>query len=95
MSANPVSAETQSIFARLKTLGRRSCLKLTINEPQKGSVVSPILANIYLHYAFDLRVDRWRGQMASGDVIITTILPIPSWLLPKRQSALSLSALGG
>lgn len=38
-------------------------------SPQ-GAVVSPLLANIYLHYAFDLWADRWRRRHARGDVII-------------------------
>lgn len=37
--------------------------------PQGGSV-SPLLANIYLHYVFDLWADRWRRRHARGDVII-------------------------
>jgi group II intron reverse transcriptase/maturase len=37
--------------------------------PQGGSI-SPLLANIYLHYAFDLWADHWRGTRANGDVII-------------------------
>ena len=37
----------------------------------QGSVISPMLANIYLHYVLDLWVTRkWRAQEASGDVII-------------------------
>jgi group II intron reverse transcriptase/maturase len=37
--------------------------------PQGGSI-SPLLANIYLHYAFDLWADHWRRTQARGDVII-------------------------
>ena len=37
--------------------------------PQGGSV-SPLLANIYLHYALDLWVARWRRRHARGEVII-------------------------
>ena len=37
--------------------------------PQGGSV-SPLLANIYLHYVFDLWADRWRRQAGRGKVII-------------------------
>lgn len=37
--------------------------------PQGGSA-SPLLANIYLHYVFDLWVDQWRRRHARGDVII-------------------------
>ena len=36
----------------------------------QGSVISPLLANIYLHYVFDLWANRWRRQEAKGDVII-------------------------
>ena len=36
----------------------------------QGSVISPLLANIYLHYAFDLWAERWRRREAVGDVII-------------------------
>ena len=37
--------------------------------PQGGSI-SPLLANIYLHYVLDLRVAKWRNQEAKGQVII-------------------------
>jgi group II intron reverse transcriptase/maturase len=36
----------------------------------QGSVISPILANVYLHYVLDLWVDQWRRKKAAGDVII-------------------------
>jgi len=35
----------------------------------QGGSISPLLANIYLHYAFDLWVKQWRGRYARGDVI--------------------------
>jgi group II intron reverse transcriptase/maturase len=37
--------------------------------PQGGSA-SPLLANIYLHYVFDLWVQRWRRKHARGEVIV-------------------------
>src|SRR5690606_20252363 len=37
--------------------------------PQGGSA-SPLLANIYLHYVFDLWVQAWRKRQAEGDVIV-------------------------
>ena len=37
--------------------------------PQGGSA-SPLLANIYLHYVFDLWVRRWRQTQARGEVIV-------------------------
>jgi len=36
----------------------------------QGSVISPLLANIYLHYTLDLWAARWRQHTATGDVII-------------------------
>ena len=36
----------------------------------QGSVISPLLANIFLHYVFDLWVDVWRKKCAQGDVIV-------------------------
>jgi group II intron reverse transcriptase/maturase len=38
--------------------------------PQGGSA-SPLLANVYLHYVFDLWAHHWRTTKAKGDVIIT------------------------
>jgi RNA-directed DNA polymerase len=37
----------------------------------QGATVSPLLANLYLHYVLDLWVQRWRTRHAQGDVIIT------------------------
>ena len=36
----------------------------------QGSVISPLLANVYLHYALDLWAERWRRHKATGDMII-------------------------
>src|SRR6516162_3348814 len=36
----------------------------------QGAVISPLLANIYLHYALDLWAMRWRRREATGDMII-------------------------
>ena len=40
-----------------------------LGTPQ-GAVVSPLLANVYLHYVFDLWVEVWRKKVARGDVIV-------------------------
>src|SRR5438552_12369644 len=36
----------------------------------QGAVISPLLANIYLHYVLDLWAERWRKREATGDTII-------------------------
>ena len=36
----------------------------------QGSVISPLLANVYLHDVFDLWAERWRRREARGDMII-------------------------
>jgi RNA-directed DNA polymerase len=36
----------------------------------QGGSISPLLANIYLHYVFDLWVQRWRRKQAHGDVVV-------------------------
>jgi len=36
----------------------------------QGSVISPLLANVYLHYVFDLWAERWRRRDATGDMIM-------------------------
>ena len=36
----------------------------------QGSVISPLLANTYLHYVLDLWAERWRRHEATGDMII-------------------------
>jgi RNA-directed DNA polymerase len=36
----------------------------------QGAVISPVLANLYLHYVLDLWVNAWRRKVAQGDVIV-------------------------
>jgi group II intron reverse transcriptase/maturase len=36
----------------------------------QGGSISPLLANLYLHYVFDLWVQRWRQKQARGDVAV-------------------------
>jgi len=36
----------------------------------QGGSISPLLANVYLHYVFDTWVGRWRKTQAEGDVIV-------------------------
>ena len=36
----------------------------------QGASISPVLANVYLHYVFDLWAQQWRRKSAHGDVVI-------------------------
>jgi len=36
----------------------------------QGAVISPLLANVFLHYVFDLWIDQWRKLCARGDCIV-------------------------
>ena len=40
-----------------------------VGSPQ-GATVSPLLANVYLHYVFDLWIQQWRTRHAEGDVMV-------------------------
>lgn len=42
----------------------------TLEGTPQGASVSPLLANVYLHYVFDLWADRWRRHRARGEVIV-------------------------
>jgi len=44
-------------------------IRVEEGTPQGGSA-SPLLANVYLHYVFDLWVQAWRQKRAYGDVIV-------------------------
>jgi RNA-directed DNA polymerase len=49
--------------------GSRAALRIT-QRCSFGASVSPLLANVYLHYVFDLWADQWRRRHARGEMII-------------------------
>jgi RNA-directed DNA polymerase len=62
-------------------------------SPQ-GSVISPRLANIYLHYSFDLWVNVWRKKSAQGEVVVirwwSSDMPMtPSWDSSIRRTQIT------
>jgi RNA-directed DNA polymerase len=42
----------------------------TTRGAAQGSVISPLLANVFLHYVFDLWINWWRQNRCQGDVIV-------------------------
>jgi hypothetical protein len=54
---------------RTGTIKRNYSLKRKVTFCVQG-VISPLLANIYLHYVLDLWAERWRRHEAAGDMII-------------------------
>src|SRR6195256_4174723 len=45
-------------------------VKVSERGTGQGAVISPLLANVYLHYVLDLWAKRWRRREATGDMII-------------------------
>ncbi len=48
----------------------RGAWKETKEGTPQGAVISPLLANIYLHYVYDLWAQAWRKRHATGDMIV-------------------------
>jgi RNA-directed DNA polymerase len=44
--------------------------KETAMGTPQGAVISPLLANVYLHYVFDLWAEAWRRKVARGQVVV-------------------------
>ena len=58
----------------------------TKGTPQ-GAVISPLLANIYLHYAFDQWVQHWRKQPGRGAVVVVRYADDSVMGFEKEQTA--------
>src|SRR5262249_62050456 len=64
-----------SIMSRMRKWLKAGVMEsgvVTVSErgTGQGSVISPLLANIYLHYVLDLWANRWRQRETTGDMII-------------------------
>jgi AcrR family transcriptional regulator len=55
-------------------------------SPQ-GATISPLLANVYLHYVFDLWAQQWRKRHARGQ-------PAPPWMRPSFLTSMCTSSPG-
>src|SRR5215204_87426 len=45
-------------------------LSISAEGTPQGAVISPLLANVFLHYVFDLWAVQWRGREATGKMIV-------------------------
>src|SRR3954465_15978194 len=45
-------------------------IEVSIRGTGQGAAISPLLANIYLHYVLELWAERWRRREAKGDIVI-------------------------
>jgi len=63
-----------------------SWIETSQGTPQ-GSVVSPTLANVYLHHVYDLWVQQWRKRHATGDVIVVRYCDDSIVGFERRQDA--------
>jgi group II intron reverse transcriptase/maturase len=55
----------------------------------QGAVISPLLANVYLHYVFDLWIEAWRKKEARGDAIVVRyaddlVVGFENWMAAER-----------
>ena len=61
----PTDAPADPEMAAGGRIGGREWSETEVGTPQ-GAVISPLLANIYLHYVFDLWVQQWRTAARDG-----------------------------
>ena len=73
--------------------GGRADQRSELGTVQGGSI-SPLLANIYLHYAFDLWAEQWRRVMP-GATWSSCATPMTGWPGSSTAPTLSLQARGG
>ena len=53
----------------------------------QGAVISPLLANIYLHYVLDLWAHQWRNRHAAGHVVIVRYADDSVFGFERREDA--------
>jgi hypothetical protein len=74
-----------TMSASFQSKSRDQWSETKLGTPQ-GAVASPLIANVYLHYLFDLWADVWRKKVAKGDVIVVPMPTILSWAFSTEQT---------
>jgi len=64
-------------------------LKVSAEGMPQGAVVSPLLANVFLHYVFDLRAVQWRKREATGNIFLKTMAEYKAAMVCFSQAQLS------
>ncbi len=68
--AHGCAGATRDVVNTMRWMRSRSGWKEALEGTPQGAVISPLLASIYLHYAFDKRARQWRQRHAQGRMIV-------------------------
>ena len=64
----------------------------TVEGTPQGAGISPLLANIFLHYVLDLWVEQWKRRHATGQVRLVRYADDYLLLFQRRQDAETMTA---
>ena len=71
--------------AQLQAFVRRRVRESSETGAPQGGSISPLAANLYMHYVFDLWAQRWRRTAVRGDMVIVRYLDDWCYLMRKEH----------